>query len=253
VKVRLLGRIFPTVFKITIDNYPSLTFPATKDNLELTFNVEIRDGIITVDCTTNKWSKAEHLMPIYMRATDIVRAAVDLVAFSTGNGLTVILDTLIDPAGNRSVIAPQNPELALLSTSLHSRVDGFEKLLGLMLPNFTLIHALRDLIDAVTQIHVSPRACGRVVDGLRQIVAPNDEPKKGWRKLREVLRIDREYLQMITDHATGPRHADPTHIPGPITTELTKRTWTIMDRYFEFLLRGGKEPLPPAEFPLLIE
>jgi len=250
-RLRLIGRVLPSARILTISNYPRLTFPATEIGLDLTFNVQIQDNIITVDCDANKWSKADHLMPIYMRAVDIVRAAVDLVCFATGDGLTVILETLIEPDGTQTHIVPQQPELAALGTALTTRPDGYSRLLPLVLRNITLIHALRDLIDAVTQVHISPRACGRVLDGLRQIMAPDDPPNRGWDKVRRSLQIDRPYLQMVTDQSVGPRHADPAHIPGDVTHELTKRTWTIMNRYFEFILRGGTEPLPTSEFPLL--
>ena len=32
-----------------------------------------------------------------------------------------------------------------------------------------------------------------------------------------------------------------------------QRAWTIMNRYFEFMKRGGEQPLPKAEFPTLAD
>ena len=36
-----------------------------------------------------------HFMPIYMRAFDIVRGAVDLAGFMTATGMIVVFDTLM--------------------------------------------------------------------------------------------------------------------------------------------------------------
>jgi hypothetical protein len=49
---------------------------------------------------------------------------------------------------------------------------------------------------------------------------------------------------------TGPRHGDPAHIPAITTTEITRRSWKIMNRFFEYKKRDNG-PLPLAEFPLL--
>jgi hypothetical protein len=64
------------------------------------------------------------------------------------------------------------------------------------------------------------------------------------------LQIDRSYLEFITDTSTGPRHADPEHIPGSVCHEISVRAWTITNRFFEYLKRGS-QPLPLSDFPLL--
>jgi hypothetical protein len=43
---------------------------------------------------------------------------------------------------------------------------------------------------------------------------------------------------------------DPGHAPGSETGEAAKRSWTVMNRYFEYVKRG-RQPLPQAQFSLL--
>jgi hypothetical protein len=70
--------------------------------------------------------------------------------------------------------------------------------------------------------------------------------------MRENLRVDRSYLQLITDQSKAPRHGDVQAIEALVTEEVAKRCWTIMNRYFEFKKRGGS-PLPLSEYPLLTD
>lgn len=70
------------------------------------------------------WNKDEHLMPVYMRALDTVRTVVDLMSFSNGVGLTVVLDTLIEPDGVSSQLVAQQPDLAPLSTAVKNQTPA---------------------------------------------------------------------------------------------------------------------------------
>jgi hypothetical protein len=111
--------------------------------------------------------------------------------------------------------------------------------------------ALNDLVTANTLPHYSPVTCARTIEGLRHLIAPGLQPKDGWSSLRQNLNIDENYLKFITDHSKGPRHGDPQHIPGAITTDIITRTWVIMNRFLEYRKRGN-DALPISEFPMLI-
>jgi hypothetical protein len=60
-------------------------------------------------------------------------------------------------------------------------------------------------------------------------------------------------LQRITDGSRGPRHGDRGGVTGDGQRIAMQRAWTIMNRYFEFMKRGGEQPLPKAEFPTLAD
>jgi hypothetical protein len=64
-----------------------------------------------------------HFTSLVMRAYDTVRAAVDLLCFASGNGLTFLLESWTDPAGVTRPVAAQQPDLALLSTSVGNPTD----------------------------------------------------------------------------------------------------------------------------------
>jgi hypothetical protein len=186
-----------------------------------------------------------------MRAHDIARAMIDLVSFSTGHGLLFVLETLKDHEGTITAIAPQQPELGALATSAAGHPQ-FNQVLQIVLSDPPLFLALRDLIDAITPWHRAPTSCARAIEALRHLVAPGEtDRKRQWQMFNETLRVSQSYLNKVIAHSTGPRHGDPAHIPGAVTRDAAKCAWIIMDRYLEFRKRGGEQPLPISEFPVL--
>lgn len=212
-------------------------------------HTKIQNSIVTADCEVNQFEKERHLMPLYMRALDLVRVSINLMSIGTGTGLSVILEQLTEPNGNTTTLAPEQPQLASLVPSI-STSAGYDTVLRLVIPEYPIFGVLHDLAEAITQTHVAPTNCGRAIDGLRHAIAPSVSRDEQWKALRDNLRVEKAYLQIITDLSTGPRHGDPAHIPGPIVKDVVERTWTVMNRYFEFLKRG-KQPLRELEFPTL--
>ena len=255
--VQFLGNILPTAKQISINGLPKANWKAPDLDLDMTFEVQIQNSKVVVICQTNKWVKADHLMPIFMRALDTARAIVDVFAFSEGVGLTLMFTQLVEPNGQTSQLWPEQPELAALATAVKNigtpatpADNNLDKVMRLAIQNVTVFRALRDLIDAITQTHVSPHACGRAMEGIRHVIAPGIERKKAWPIMLTALNIDRGYLEVITDTSIGPRHADPEHISGAVCHDIAVRSWTIMNRFFDYLKRGS-QPLPQTDFPLL--
>jgi hypothetical protein len=256
-KLQFLGHILPASAVLNTTDLPKTNWKAPDLDLDMTFTVQIVNNAISIDVEINKWNKDEHLGHVYMRALDIARGVVDLCSFRSAIGLTVVFETLVEPDGTKSMLLIQQPELAGLASSLENKAppttphqNNFDKVLRIILTNPPLIRALHDLIEAITQTHVSPTACGRAMERIRHFIFPGIR-KKGWAKMNDALRVDRSYLDLITDTSKGPRHSDPEHIPGSVRLEISKRAWAIMDRFFEYLKRGGSQPLPESEFPIL--
>jgi hypothetical protein len=172
------------------------------------------------------------------------------MCFATGNGLIFLLETWTIPDGFARPLAPQQPELAALSTAVSDPSD-FDSVLRIVLTDPPLFMALRDLIEAITQWHKAPTSAGRAVEAMRHSMTPNEERRQQWEKLCTNLQIERSYIDPITNTSTGPRHGDPEHIPGTITSDVARRAWVIMNRFLEFKKRGGSQPLPVEEFPIL--
>src|SRR5229473_474973 len=149
---RFTGRILPAALNVSLASQPTLHWKADELALEMSFHVQIRDGSILIDCDLNKFED-DYLIPLFVRAHDIARACVDLTAFATGNGLTVILEEFTDPSGTITRLAAQQPSLAALATAVKPGTGDFDKLLEFVLAEPALFLALRDLIEAITLPH----------------------------------------------------------------------------------------------------
>jgi len=247
--VHFLGKVLPEPTNVTLSSLPVIKWQATEIGASLEFVSHIVDSKIDIECRLNDY-KPEYFALLYMRALDICRAQVDLVAFKSGLGLTVVLEAFIDPNGAATKILLQNESLAALCTAF-TLDDGFDQVCAHVLTSIPLFMALRDLIAAISLPHVSSVNCARAIERLKHLVAsPDSRDKQAWQQLRQALQIDEAYLRFITDHSTNPRHGQPGHIPGAVTSEVIRRSWVIMNRYFEYLKRGSS-PLSSTDFPLL--
>jgi hypothetical protein len=218
----------------------------------MTFSISIQENVVLVECELNQWRMADHLIPVYMRALDLTRAVVDVASFRAGLGLTVVLEEIEQPDGAKGLYVPVGQDLSRLPSVFKDREgeNSFASVLRIAMTNVSLFRALRDMIDAITYPHVAPVCCGRAIEGVRHILAPDEERKKGWAIMNATLRLERSYVDLILDHSKGPRHADPAHISAAICSEIVKRSWKIMNRLLEYLKRGS-QPLPQSEFPTL--
>lgn len=244
------GRIHCAAHSISLTSIPVAGWKDTALGLEISYRLEIKDNSVTVTSDVNKYVHEDHFTSVFMRASDIARSAVEVIAFAKAQGLVMSFDKVVLPNGDESRIDVGDPSLASLSTATIG--EGFDQVIRIVMSEPPLFLALRDLIDAISQWHQAPITAARAIERLRHSIAPSEnDRKKQWKRLGDLLNLDESYTKPIRDASIGPRHGDPTHIPGPITSEITKRAWIIMNRYLEFRKRGGTLSLPESEFSLL--
>ena len=249
--IHFLGKILASPAHVTVASAPTIKWEAADLGLALEITCTIEESNIDVECRVEEY-RPEYFDEFYRRALDICRAQVDLVAFKMGWGLTVVFEQFVDCNGIAAQIVHKNESLAPLCTAF-SLDQGFDEIFAKVVLDIPLFMALRDLIEAISQPHLSPVNCARAMDRLKHLVAtPGMNDKHAWQQLRQALQIDEAYLKYMTDHSANPRHGRPGHTPGIVTAEVTRRAWVIMNRYFEYLKRGNAV-LDPSEFPLLID
>ncbi len=235
--VRFTGRVLPAALRVSVPNEPTFNWKADDLGLDMAFRVRIQDGSIVIDCDVNKFDESAHLVPLFMRAYDIARASIDLAAFATGSGLTVVLETFTDPGGTSTPLAAQRPSLGARATAVQMGTADFGKLLQVVLAEPILSMALRDLIEAISSPHHAQANCARAIGALRPYFGPpGGSPESAGLALRDSLQVSRAYLQRITQASTQ--------------TDIIDRAWIVMNRFLEYRRRGG-QPLPLSEFPLL--
>jgi len=251
--ITFIGRVLPACYQISLSS-KTLDWKWGEENLTLQFDCRADKSIVTVTCTLDRY-RPEYLEEIHRRAFDLVRSAVNLAAFATGVGYSVIFESVIDTSGQTKIFAPQDLSLARLCTSFSLNPQpgktSISEMWDLVLSNVAIFQALEDLITSITLPHHAPVDCARAIERLRHLVATPGAPVyQAWEEMRNALQLDRSFLQLITDASAQPRHGDPAHIPGATTKEIVRRSWIIMDRHLESRIRGNI-PLPTTDFPLL--
>lgn len=254
--LRFDGRVLPTVVQVTIQDHPVINWNSPDENLNLTVKISIQQSMISVECETAKYDPNK-LPHIYNRAFDLSRAAVDLIAFQTGYGLTVIFEKLILPSGEVTEFLSSDPTVAALCTAYSTTFpsdlqnNSFDQALRIVSSDWRIAHVLRWLAEGLSIPHVHPTNGARAIEGIRNLIAPAGMPRgQAWREMRKVLNVSEDFLRYVTNFSTGPRHGEHGHIPGAETAEIYRRSWTIFNRFLEFKKRGDQS-LPLSEFPML--
>jgi hypothetical protein len=253
--VSFIGRVLPTPAQISFTDIPKSSWEWPEEGIKIDFSIRIEQSHVQVDCTIAQY-KDEYLVELHRRAFDLARACVNIAAFGTGYGLYLIFEQFIRPDGVVTHLLFTSPPGFVAEctafkipavTTEEKRV--LEQILGLVMREPALFMLLNDLIQCLSVAHATPTNCGRVLDGLRKLVAPG-EPRTSWPTFRDTIHVGEKYTQFISEHSKNPRHGEHVRIDGPTTIEIHQRTWIIMNRFIEYRIRGN-QTLPLVEFPLL--
>lgn len=253
--IHLVGKILPqTHYSTTMWGLPTIHYESRENDLVGDLNVQVRGSAIDIECAMNRIDP-DVFPHVHKIAYDMARTAINVVSFATGITLTVVFDEIIDADGAKHPFAIQHPDLAELCTSYQLEPSetafGVGDILKIILSEPALFAALDDLITATSHHGLITVNSARAIEGLRHAMAlPGMHRGVAWNFFRTNLNLTKEYLCLITDNSQSGRHGEGKYIAGPITTEIIKRSWIIMNRFLEFRKRGS-QALPEAEFPVL--
>lgn len=246
---RFEGRVIPEVRNVTI---PKVNPVHISDpwGFHGDIDISVVNGRVNIDCVCfDEVARADMCVA---RCFECVTGLVDLYAYTKGWNLTVILDAMIVD-GSKSRLAVSEKGLPPLVSSIADDED-FRAVSALLLKKFNLKFALHDLIVAIGALNYPHIGTARSMEAIRGMIAPDARNEsEAWRTMRSLLNIERDYLQRITDASRGPRHGDRGGATGDTQMTVMQRAWTIMDRYLEFLKRGGETRLPLSEYPFLCD
>jgi hypothetical protein len=87
-QVCFVGRVFPTIHTVTI---PQHTLNIADSNFATEVRADIQNSAVTISLAVERFSPSM-LGELCRRAIRVARASIDLVSFSTGTGLSLVLD-----------------------------------------------------------------------------------------------------------------------------------------------------------------
>lgn len=237
----------------TLSLVAPFTLGAETNGEQKEFTIEIEHGLISV---TVKAPTASALTPrlvsiARIEASEIVSGLLGALSFASGLPYGSVFDEVAFGAETRD-LELFNPHLAEIATAI--TVDDNVVALELIMHDYQLIQIFGDLNLALTRVQYQPIACGRVLDGIRNYLAPESaekgRQKAGFEKISGLLNFSYDYGRFITEAAIKPRHREWRDFADGEVGEVIRRTWTITNRLLEYL-RRGRAPLSAPEFPLL--
>src|SRR5436305_5352857 len=115
--LRLIGRVLPPGFKVTVGVDQFWWMDAAGKVASPKYAIKIADSNVVIECEFKGELTPELFIRIYIEAFDAVRGAVDLIAFATGSPLHVILEAVERPDGVTELIQLADPSLGQLCTA----------------------------------------------------------------------------------------------------------------------------------------
>lgn len=243
------GRVLPMGTKIGMGKPISVNLTYLNKS-PISLSIALVDSRVTVDCESVVPMTQEIFSDAYFGAMNLAHLVIDLACFHRGLALTVVLESWTDPLGVRKEIGSAEPAVAGISTSFDTETKLVAPL-ELLLAEPEVWEALHDLTQSLVGRSNTVINCARAVEGIRHLLAPETgSTSAAWAVMRDMLNLDRTYIQAIMDASLNPRHGKRGLITPETQVLVMKRSWAIMKRYLEFRLRKSG-PLRDPEFPLL--
>jgi len=224
------------------------------DGLEARFEFSIDNSIVEVTCQVNRLLDTDY-PALLLSAFELARSSVDLMAFSTGHGMTLILNKVLYPDGRELDIYHDDPNLPPLCTAYRTNQSDDQNLgdiLTIVTQDRQVMMALNDLTSTMEVPMRIPANCFRAIEAIKQAITRVGRPPKRYGLLRDSLNVDDVYINPVEQESKGPRHGDYHRPPiVPLSeAEIRQRAWRVMNRFLEFRKRGNV-PLTSPEFDLL--
>jgi hypothetical protein len=163
--VKFLGHIIPDR-GLTITSLPQLSF-VYPSGLQAQLKIKIEKSLLTVECDLNQYTASEFEM-LHLHVLHISRAAVDVVSFSNGWGLTTVIEDFIDPDGVSKRVQAVDPTLENICTIPHAEVFS-------LVTDFAVSLILHTLTSTLTQPYLWTVNCARAVESIARLISPDED------------------------------------------------------------------------------
>lgn len=219
------GTIFPEGLQITSDP-AAINWRSRETGETGSFRATIKDSRIEVACDV---AEGFDLAEIFIQASDFAKAIVNVIAFQRAIGVQVVIDRYVQD-GVTALMLPKNEVLEGLCKSFGLGAgQGLGEVRKMVVEEPKLAACLDDLISAIAVPHYSPIACGRVIEGIRHLIAPGEEDRAvAWDRMRNALNVDVSYLTYVTGISREPRHGNPVRVEGKDTQEIPRSEFSLL-------------------------
>jgi hypothetical protein len=96
------GYVFPKGRNITFNDLPKMTFE--NNDLKVLVTPQIQNSVVTITCNLNRDLQGDELIRLYTRAHEAMRTTMDVYAFATGRGYTLVLSSYTNANGTTELV-----------------------------------------------------------------------------------------------------------------------------------------------------
>jgi len=239
---KLIGCILPpNKYSISGVDLPSVEYkiPTIDETIKCHFQIE--QSKITVTCEVAEYKK-ENLRFYVNYVTDFTRAILHLISFSLADALDVFFDE-VEANGAKLKLLRADPRLQKLCTAFKPDNNKFSAAMRIVMKEPNLFLALSDVISVLRDGTVDVSACYRAIERLRNILSPDEskQSKEPLRKLRDTLKLSKEFIEYIAKNTNGYRHGKLKPLTPEIRSEILRRTWIILNGFIEYRMEKDKD------------
>jgi hypothetical protein len=244
------GKIIPE--RAAVDVSPPVKLQLRAEEADLAFGAVVTIGVSQVAAVVNTTSAQVDLSTLKNYVEDLVRVIVDAAGYLTGRGYDVEITSVVDSEGRQQVFGVGIPSL---EKTQNERPLKFQDVLPLAMKSEHLRRALGDLREAIRSPVDTGFFCYRAVESIMQHFRKEedrDDKGPGWERMREVLRIDRSWIEYLKGKADLQRHGLTPYMSGENRSIAMQHAWKVVDRFCVYA-HGGYIPPDKKEYPLLCQ
>lgn len=234
------GRLVPDLCDINLAVPVLLQMHAVDAGFECDVIISICNS--QVSATIKNFSGNFDLLSLRNYVRDAIRTFVDTLNYIHGCEYDIEITTVVELNTGQSVVFNAGiPELFEVQSE---RPLAFDKVWLLARDSQPLRNSLANLREAIRQPNDTGFFCFRAIESIRQhFYEPEDrdKDKPSWERLRNSLRIDRSWIDALTQsyEAGNQRHGKYPYMSGENRVSAMLHTWKVVDRFCIYLDNGA--------------
>jgi len=243
IQYTFFGKVFPERANVKIQTM-ELSLVSAEAGISGKLRISIQVSQIIAIFTTS--SKVENIYTLKNIIEDGIRLEVDVLGYIFGCGYDIEVTTMVDSEGNEPIIFGVG--IWELEQQKDKRLENINKIFSLFGDHKGdyLRRCLGDIREAIRLPKDTGFFCYRAIETIRQFFVHEKgftSDKESWEQLRELLKIERTFIEYIKQFADSIRHGDVKYISAEQRSKVLTDTWDIVDRFIAYASNGYNELL----------
>lgn len=251
------GKINPERFPISFIKINNVC-KYDAENLELLFDISVTDSIFVLDIYVLKGHK--DIVSFMEISKSFVISLVDVLVYYYEIRLDVEIISGIHVRTNQKYVFGNKSDVLNRPSYDKTDLEGISRISTAITKDTALRYVLANFREALRVPLHTVFYCYRAIESMMQSMKEKDIPIKGstendkpyWKKLQTALKVSKETMVSVGNHAIPPRHGKSISMNLEQREKIIVITDKIIKRYIDYLT-ADKCDLSAADYPILSE